>query len=112
MLIIWRGSGGLVIIAGILVCLVTNIVTSKAFDESNYFQAHLWPKLAALGITGLMCWFLGRYLHSRPPQLVLDETTGEEVELKPRHDFMFIKIEYWGVIYILIAFVVLVMNVS
>lgn len=112
MLIIWRGAGGLVIIAGILVCLITNIVTSKMFDESNYFQSHLWPKVAALGITGLGCWFAGRYLHSRPAQLVIDETTGQEVELKPRHDLMFIKMEYWGVLYLVIAFGLLVTSVS
>ena len=112
MVFIWRGAGGFVIIAGILVCLFTNIVTSKMFDESNYFQGHLWPKLAALAITGLLCWFGGRYLHSRPSQLVLDETTGEQAEAKPIHDFMFIKMEYWGVIYGVIAMVLLVMNVA
>lgn len=108
MLLIWRGAGPVVLIIGILVCLFTNIITSRVFEESNYFQNHLWAQVAALVITGLTCWVFGKYLHSRPSQLVIDEATGQEVELKPAHDFMFIKIEYWGVIY-LIAAVVLVL---
>lgn len=109
-MLIWRGAGPVVFIIGILVCLFTNIVTSRVFEESNYFQNHLWAQVAALVITGVTCWFLGRFMHTRPSQLVIDETTGQEVELKPTHDFMFIKVEYWGVIYLVAALVLLVVN--
>jgi len=103
MIIVWKGAGGLVIIIGILSCLVTNIITSAVFEEPNYFQAHFWPKLVALGTTGLSCWFLGRYLNSRPPRIVINKRTGEEVEEKPNHHLMFIKLEYWGVILLAIG---------
>ena len=110
MLIIWRGAGGLVILIGLVVCLFVNVVTSSAFNENNYFQAHLWPKLAALGLIGASCWFLGRFLNTRPPQVFVDETTGQEVEVKPRHELMFIKMEYWGIIFAIIGLVLLVRN--
>ena len=98
-------------IAPIVAALFVNIVTSAVFNEDNYFQAYLWPKLVALGIIGVFFWFLGRYLHSRPGQLVIDET-GQEVEQKPCHDFMYIKIEYWGVIFILIGLVLVIMRLA
>lgn len=110
MIFIWRGAGGVMILIGIIACLVINIVTSKIYDESNYFQTHLWPKLAALWVTGLCCFFLGRYLNSRPPRLLIDPATGQQVELKPIHDFMFIKLEYWGIILDVLGVVLLLFN--
>jgi hypothetical protein len=112
MLIIWSGAGAVALILPIVVCLVTNIVTSKIFDESNYFQRHLWPKLAALGITGVCCFFLGRYLHSQPARIVLDKNTGQEIVEKPYHHFMFIKLEYWGLIFVAIGLVLLLFNLA
>jgi hypothetical protein len=110
MLIMWTGAGPVVFMIGIVVCLFTNIITSRVFEESNYFQKHLWAQVTALVITGVTCWFLGRYMHSRPSQLVIDKTTGQEVEQKPSHDFMFIKVEYWGVIYLVAAVVLVVVS--
>jgi hypothetical protein len=110
MIIIWQGAGGVVILIPILVCLVTNIITSGVFEENNYFQAHLWPKLTALGVTGMFCWFLGRYLNTRPPRMVLDQKTGEKVQEKPYHHFMFLKMEYWGVIFAGTGVVLLVVS--
>ena len=112
MIVLWRGLGVLVFIIGIVVCLVTNIITSKMFNENNYFQAHLWPKLMALAITGVCCWFIGRYVNGQPPRLVTDRATGQQIEEQPNHHFMFIKLEYWGVILVVIALVILIINVA
>jgi hypothetical protein len=108
MIIIWRGAGGLVILIGILVCLGMNIFTSKTFEEPDYFQKYLWPKLLALAIAGACCWFIGRYLNSRPPRILVDQATGQEISWKPRHELMFIKMEYWGLIFAGIGLVLLV----
>ena len=112
MIFIWRGIGGVALILPIIVCLVINIVTSRVFDEPNYFQAHLWPKLAAIGITGLCCGVLGLYVNSRPPRIEVDENTGQEIEVKPYHHFMFIKLEYWAVIFVAIGLVILFFNLA
>src|ERR1700694_119198 len=106
MLIIWRGAGAVVFILGILAALVTNIVTSRVFDENNYFQTH--PSQAvALWLTGTVCWFLGRFLHSRPGQVVIDKDTGLAVTVRPEHSLFFIKLEYWGPILFVIGLCVL-----
>ena len=112
MLIFGRGIGFMALIIAIIACLVTNIVTSKVFDETNYFQGHLWPKVVALVISGVCCYFLGRYANSRPPKTVFDQRTGEQFERKPVHDLMFIKLEYWGLIFVGIGFVLLLINLA
>lgn len=103
MIFIWRGAGGLVFLIGIVVCLLLNIVTSAVYHENNYFQAYLWPKVAALWITGACSWFLGRYLNSRPPRVVPNRETGRNDLVKPNHHLMFIKMEYWGLIFFAIG---------
>jgi len=112
MLIIGRGLGWMALIIAIIACLVTNIVTSKVFDETNYFQGHLWPKVVALGISGVCCYFLGRYVNGRPPKIVFDQRAGQHVEQKLVHHLMFIRLEYWGLIFVGIGLVLLVFNLA
>src|ERR1044071_296952 len=112
MLIFGRGIGFMALIIAIIACLVTNIVTSKVFDETNYFQGHLWPKVVALVISGVCCFFLGRYANGRPPKIVFDQRTGQQVERKLVHDLMFIKLEYWGLIFVGIGLVLVVFNLA
>lgn len=112
MIFIWQGIGAVALIIPIIVCLVINIVTSRVLEEPNYFQGHLWPKLAALGITGLCCGVLGLYVNRKPPRIEIDKETGREIEVKPDHSFMFIKLEYWGVIFVGIGVVILLLNLS
>ena len=100
------------LIIPIIVCLGINIVTSRVFDEPNYFQGHLWPKLAALGISGLCCGVLGLYVNSKPPRIEIDEETGREIEVKSYHSFMFIKLEYWAVVFVAIGLVILFINLA
>jgi hypothetical protein len=110
MIIFWHGSGGLVIVFGVLAALITNIVTSKIFNETNYFQTHSWAQAVALWLAGVGCWFVGRTLNGRPGRTEIDETTGAEVTLKPNHSLLLIKLEYWGPILFVIGCLVLLLN--
>jgi hypothetical protein len=107
MIIFWRGAGGLVLIFGIVSALITNIVTSLVFKETNYFANHSWAQASSLWITGLASWFLGRYLNSRPPKMVTNRN-GQQEMVKPNHHLMFIKMEYWGPIFLVIGTFVLI----
>ena len=107
MLIIWRGAGAAVILLAILAALVTNIVTSSWFNQNNFLQDHAWAQTVALWLAGAGCWFLGRYLHSKPGRILVDKASGQEVTIKPNHSLFFIKLEYWGPILLVIGFFVL-----
>jgi hypothetical protein len=108
MILIWRGAGGLILIFGIASALLTNIATSSLFDQSNYFAQHSWAQAVSLWIAATASWFLGRYFNGKPPRIVIDKATGQEVMLKPKHDLMFIKMEYWGAILFAIGLAVLI----
>jgi hypothetical protein len=110
MLIIWRGAGAAVILFGILGALLTNIVTSSFFHEDNYFAQHAWAQAVGLWVAGAACWFLGKYLHSKPGRVLVDKATGQEVVLKPIHSLFFIKMEFWGPILFVIGLCVLVIG--
>lgn len=107
MLIIWKGAGVVVILIGILVCLALNIVTASLFNQNDYFQTHLWPKVAALWVIGSLCWPVGKYLNGRPRRVLIDKATGVEFVQKPDHTLMFIKVEYWAYIFFAIGVAVL-----
>jgi len=106
-MLIWRGAGAVVIILGIASALLTNIATSWYFNETNYFARHTWAQASSLWIAAAASWFLGRYLNGQPPRIVRDKA-GNEVTIKPNHDLMFIKVEYWGLILLVIGISVLV----
>ncbi len=107
MFVFWKGYGALVIFIGIFSFLLMNIIAAALFNNNNYVQAYLWPKLVALWVTAGACWFLGRYFNGKPEKAI-DETTGEEIYVKPYHHLMFIKMEYWGVIFLIISFALVI----
>jgi hypothetical protein len=41
-------------------------------------------------------WVVGRKLNGAPDRIMVDQETGETVELKSRHSFFFIHMEYWA----------------
>ena len=96
MIVIWKGAGGLVLIFGIVAALLTNVVTSSAFNQNNYFADHAWAQAMSLWMAGTACWFLGRYLNSKSGRVLIDKATGQEITIKPDHSLFFIKLEYWG----------------
>jgi len=107
MIVIWRGAGGLVLIFGIVSAVLMNVVTSSFFNETNYFADHSWAQASSLWLAAIGCWFLGRYLNGQPPNIVTDKT-GREITVKPNHHLMFIKMEYWGLIFFVIGICVLI----
>jgi hypothetical protein len=108
MIVIWRGAGAAVMLFGIIAAVVMNVITSSAFNQNNYFATHSWAQAGALWGAGAASWLAGKYLNSRPGREVIDEVSGERVIQKPNHHLMFIKMEYWGPIYLVIGLVVLI----
>ena len=107
MIIFWRGAGGLVIIFGIVAAVLGNVVASAFSNRTDYFATHTWIQVSALCFAGIPSWFLGRYLNTRPGRPVIHQQTGQAAIEEPNHHLMFIKMEYWGLIYFAIALLLL-----
>jgi hypothetical protein len=91
--------------------VLANVIASSVHYDNNYFAHHPWLQALTLATAGAFSWVTGRFLNSRPGRPVTNPETGETVIEKPNHHLMFIKMEYWGPIYLAIALLVLVLGV-
>jgi hypothetical protein len=93
-----RGHGYLVIAFYFGALALTQIIVDHLFGK-GFYTFNAWPKYVAVAIGSLLCWAVGNWLNSGSAKRLVDFETGEEVVLpRKRHDFMFIKVEHWGVI--------------
>ena len=89
-----------------VVSLAANLATNQLTGSETFWDEHKWPLAISLGVSGILCWFLGTYLRSRPARVLVDKESGQEVTLGNTHDLFFIKVIYWAPILMLIAFAV------
>jgi hypothetical protein len=109
--IIWRGAGIVVPGLAFVVLLLTSLVVSLLFKDDNYFGTHGWPRLVACWITAFLLRYVGMTLDKKETRVVVDKQTGEELVLKPHHDFFFIKLEYWAWILFVAGIVLLFVKI-
>lgn len=102
-MIIWQGWGILVFVVYLLVSLFVEFSAGFIFDNPNYYEENPYTKIIAGLITALIIHFVSNYLNSKPGQVVIDKETGEELELKNAHSLLFIPIEYWSSLIIIIC---------
>ena len=104
MIVIHRGKGIFVVIAGIVAALLMNIITDRFFGD-DYYSAHIWPKFAALWLIGGICVAGGAYLRRNPtkPQIKKKDFDGESAD-----HFFYIPVILWGPIFFLLGIVYLV----
>ena len=99
MLLPFRGHGYLVIVFYVGGLIVTQLVVDWFLGKGVY-TTRPWPKYLGIGVGAVLCWVVGKWLNSRvPPKRVMDLDKGEELVLPaPSHEFLYLKMEYWGLI--------------
>ena len=111
MLIIWKGLGFLIPFIFFLLAILVQLVVDNIFG-TDYWKNNAWPLSFSLIATGLICWFLGKYLNSRPGKIVIDKETREEFEIRKTHSFFFIPFQYWGIICAVLGIVSYIQKVN
>jgi len=106
-MIIWSGWGFLVAIIVIINTLLGKVIFGSITRDTTYFQDHSWPMAVMLIISGVMSWYLGKYINKPNGKVYIDAETGEKVMFNKKHSLFFIKMEYWGPILGVIAIVTL-----
>ncbi|PEW71395.1 UNVERIFIED_ORG: hypothetical protein EDC93_103606 [Bacillus cereus] len=107
-MIIWSGWGFLVAIIVIINTLLGKVIFGSITGDATYFQDHSWPMAIMLIISGVMSWYLGKYINKPNGKVYIDAETGEKVMFNKKHSLFFIKMEYWGPILGVIAIVTLI----
>jgi hypothetical protein len=105
--IIWKGWGFLVAVIGFGCLLLSELAVEAVLGDSDYYQAHGWPKFAAFAVAAALVWFVSKRLNARPAKVLLDPETGRQVILKPSHSLFFVRMEYWAPIFVVLGIILL-----
>jgi hypothetical protein len=109
MLIIWKGLGILVLPILLTSALLCNFTFDSLFGH-GFYETHKWTAGISLFVAAAVNWSLGAYLHNRPPRVVIDKQTGQEMALLKRHAFFWIPMDVWGLIFLVIGIGVFLMG--
>lgn len=103
-MIIWSGRG--ILTPLILIASIVLFISLSSESVSVY----TFP--LSILLAGAANWFLGKKWNNVPGRIVVDEATGERIELKSNHTLFWIKMEYWGVIFGVIGIIQLIAGLS
>jgi hypothetical protein len=98
-MIVWSGKGILSIAVLLIVFVLCLAVLPKA--QSDY--AFVIAAFAAAAFS----WFMGNKWNNQEARIVIDEKTGQRINLKSVHVLFWIKMQYWGIIFSIIGLVIL-----
>ena len=105
--IIWRGYGILAPVILVDITFILMMIIDSYTHTINYADAHRWIYSIGSLLGAGLCWPIGKYLNSKPGRIVIDEKTGQRIELKKIHSCFFIPFEYWAVIGVIASIVTL-----
>ena len=94
-MIVWRGLGILVGIAGFAGFVAAESITRSVTSDLNYYQGHIIPKLggAILG-AGLAFGMVKLLAKGNAPKVVIDKATGKEMLISRGDSLFFIPSQY------------------
>lgn len=101
-MIVWSGRGILSIVVLIVALFLCMAVLPKGQEDYAFVIASF--------ITAAFSWFLGDKWNNQDPKIVVDEKTGQRINLKSVHALFWIKMQYWGIIFSIIGIVILAQN--
>jgi hypothetical protein len=94
MIIIWRGYGFLVLVAGILAVLAGSILIGVTKLHQPLIGV---VYTATMGLAGLALWLFAHRIESAPGRVFIDKATGREIKVgRSAGSFFFIPTRYWA----------------
>ena len=104
---IWRGYGAAVFGAAFASALAVNLIANIT-GGPGYWDKHGWPIAISLFMAAIVLWRLDIALAEQPARTLVDEATGERVTIAKQHDFFFLRIRWWALIFVGLGVLVLV----
>jgi membrane protein YqaA with SNARE-associated domain len=93
MIVFWKGWGWLVAVLFIGPLMLTQLLVDAVAGRGTYSQhANTFGTVAAL-LGAVMVWLLGRRLNER-------DSPGATSNFQVAHTFMFLRMEYWAVLFL------------
>lgn len=105
-MIIWRGYGILVLIIGILGYVGGKIGAESIWGSplpSNYRPG---TELVSMLVAGALVYGLHLFLEAKnQPRILLDQASGQQVQLKRKDDLFYIPVKFWALIFAVLGVV-------
>jgi hypothetical protein len=106
-MIIWRGLGILVAIAGFAGFIAAEAITRAATNDLNYYQAHALPKLGGAVLGAAFAFGMTKLLaRGNAPRVVIDKESGKEILLSRGDSFFFVPSKYIPYVVLVIGTIV------
>ena len=99
----WRGKGLYALLFMFASFFITTLFGRFILRVENDFSGSRWFLFSTCNLAAFFCWKVGNRINSKPPKILIDPKTNEEVQIIERHTFWFIPLQYWGIIYSLIG---------
>lgn len=99
----WSGYGFLVPLVTFVCALFTEMGVEAVTHDSEYYQTHGWPLGLGLLIAAAALYALSERLGRAPTRVLVDEETGERVEMRRRHSFFFVPMKGWAVVLVVLG---------
>ncbi|MGC4072340.1 MAG: hypothetical protein QM760_07465 [Nibricoccus sp.] len=104
MILIWHGLGLIIpMIVGAVFIAVVYAVDAYMKNDS-YCSVHYWPKVAALLVSAVIVWFLGRFIRNKKFCIGKD-AKGKKIYAVQRHALYYLAFEYWAFVLIALSIV-------
>jgi hypothetical protein len=105
-MIIWRGYGAVAIGVVFASSLVANLI-ANLIRGPRYWETHGWPIAVSFCVDAVVLWLIDVALARRIPQTTIDKATGERTVGNKRHEFFFLRLRWWSLIFAGLAMLVL-----
>ncbi|MBI2814619.1 MAG: hypothetical protein HYX71_10075 [Opitutae bacterium] len=94
-MIIWRGLGILVAIAGFAGFIIAETISRSVTHDTTYYQTHALPKLGGAVLGALLAFGMTKALaKGNAPRTVVDKETGKEMQISRGDSFFFVPSKY------------------
>jgi len=103
-MIVWTGRGFLSILILVLTLILCTLIIPTTHADYAF--------ISSLYIAGFFSYILGINWNNRVVRTFIDKETGKEVAFKSHHSLFWIKMEYWGIIFISLGLIILFQNIN
>ena len=101
-MIVWKGKG----IYSAIVFFIAMLIGTSIFKQNPDFVF-----VTSLFIAAIFSWYFGsKWNHQETGSVFIEQKTNQKVFVKKEHSLFWIKMQYWGLLYSIMAIIILFQN--
>lgn len=106
-MISFTGLGYLTLVFFIAPFMVIGVILERSVGFDVLSATSRWPLHSLMILGAVLTFVLGRYFNRRMVEETIYEKTGPVKVFRPRHTLYWIRMEYWGPIFLVFYFAII-----